>query len=314
VKLMAQKVALRLLLMVLLVAVANLGGYTYAFLARTISGNPFFAREVQTETLWSGYAGYVQGMLQGSYSDVAVYQDDFFLILGRAAVASGGLLLLAMAISIVLGLTVGLLGVRLHPPGIRGWLTGLTILGLSTPSFFIGRLAVALLLLAAIYARLGAIPLPIQGYGWNLHLVLPLLALCVRPTAQIAQVTAGLLAGELGRQYIVAARGKGLTERRVIWHHALRNVWAPVAQAVAGAMRLLVADLIVVEWLFAWPGLGFLMAATLIPAQVASASVEARFLDPPLVASLITIFAAVFLLTDLVAGTVARAVDPRQRA
>ena len=170
------------------------------------------------------------------------------------------------------------------------------------PGFFIGRLAVALLLLATIYARLGNIPLPIQGFGWDNHLILPLLALSVRPTAQIAQVVAGLLAGELGQQYIVAARGKGLTERRVIWHHALRNVWAPVAHAVAGAVRLLVADLIVVEWLFAWPGLGFLMAATLIPAQFASASVEARFLDPPLVASLITIFAAFFLLIDLVAG------------
>ena len=108
--------------------------------------------------------------------------------------------------------------------------------------------------------------------------------------------------------------GKGLTERRVIWHHALRNVWAPVAHALAGAVRLLVADLIVVEWLFGWPGLGFLMAATLIPAQVASAtSVEAGFLDPPLVASLLTIFAAVFLITDLLAGALARAADPRQR-
>jgi ABC-type dipeptide/oligopeptide/nickel transport system permease component len=55
------------------------------------------------------------------------------------------------------------------------------------------------------------------------------------------------------------------------------------------------------------------MAATLIPAQLTSASVEARFLDPPLVASLITIFAAVFLLTDLIAGSLAHLADPRQR-
>ena len=310
---MAQKTFLRLLLFILLLVAANFGGYTYAFLARTIAGNPFFARDAQTGTLWSNYSHYVQGMLQGNFSEVAVYKEDFFLILGRAAVASTGLLALALTISVVFGLAIGLLGVRLHPPGVRDWLTGTTILGLSMPGFFIGRLAVALLLLATIYARLGNIPLPIQGFGWDNHLILPLLALSVRPTAQIAQVVAGLLAGELGQQYIVAARGKGLTERRVIWHHALRNVWAPVAHAVAGAVRLLVADLIVVEWLFAWPGLGFLMAATLIPAQFASASVEARFLDPPLVASLITIFAAFFLLIDLVAGGMARAVDPRQR-
>ena len=311
---MAQKISLRLLLLVLLLAAANFGGYTYAFLARTISGNPFFARETQTGTLWSGYSHYVQGMLQGSYREVAVYQDDFFLILGRAAVASAGLLLLALVISVALGLLIGLLGVRLNPPGVRDWLTGVTILGLSTPAFFIGRLGVALLLLLTIHARLGNVPLPIQGYGWDWHLILPLIALTVRPTAMIAQLVAGLLAGELGQQYIVAARGKGLAERRVIWHHALRNVWAPVAHALAGAVRLLVADLIVVEWLFGWPGLGFLMAATLIPAQVASATVEAGFLDPPLLASLLTIFAAIFLVTDLLAGALARAADPRQRA
>ena len=82
---MAQKISLRILLLVLLLAAANFGGYTYAFLARTISGNPFFARETQTGTLWSGYSHYVQGMLQGNFREVAVYQDDFFLILGRAA-------------------------------------------------------------------------------------------------------------------------------------------------------------------------------------------------------------------------------------
>jgi peptide/nickel transport system permease protein len=311
---MAQRLILRLLLLLLLMAAANFGGYAYAYLARTISGNPFFARQAEAGSLWPNYLAYVHGILRGDFTGTAVYQEDFLLILGRAAVASAGLLLLALTISTVLGLAIGLLGVRLHPPGVRGWLTGASIFGLSTPSFFIGRLAVALLLLLTINAELGRIPLPIQGYGWDNHLVLPLLALVVRPTAQIAQVVAGLLAGELGRQYIVAARGKGLTERRVIWHHALRNVWAPVAHAVAGAVRLLVAELIVVEWLFGWPGLGFLMAATLIPAQFASASVEARFLDPPLVASLITIFAAVFLVTDLVAGALARAADPRQRA
>jgi ABC-type dipeptide/oligopeptide/nickel transport system permease component len=310
---MAQRFSLRFLLFVLLAAVANFGGYAYAHLARTISGNPFFAREVQSDPLWPSYWSYVQRIFQGSFADVAVYQEDFFLILGRATVASAGLLTLALAISVVLGLAIGLLGVRLHPPGIRGWLTGLTIFGLSTPSFFVGRLAVAFLLLFTIYSRRGQLPLPLQGYGWDAHLVLPLLALAVRPTAQIAQVVAGLLAGELGRQYIVAARGKGLSESRVIAHHAMRNVWAPTAHSIAGAVRLLVADLIVVEWLFAWPGLGYLMAGTLIPAQFASAAVEARFLDPPLVASLVTIFAAVFLFTDMIAGGVAHLADPRQR-
>ncbi|MFN8467584.1 MAG: hypothetical protein U0X20_18635 [Caldilineaceae bacterium] len=80
--------------------------------------------------------------------------------------------------------------------------------------------------------------------------------------------------------------------------------------ALAGAVRLLVADLIVVEWLFGWPGLGFLMAATLIPAQVASATVE-LVSGPPLVASLLTILRRFFDYRS--PGRRWRAADPRQR-
>lgn len=312
---MLRKLLLRLLMLCLLVVAANFGGYAYAHLARTISGNPFFAREANLGALWPGYSAYVQGLFHGDLSAVAVYKEDFLLILGRATLASAGLLLAALLISVSLGLTIGLLGVRLHPPGVRGWLSASTILGLSTPSFFVGRLAVALLLLFAISGLWGGagLPLPIQGFGWDAHMILPLLALSIRPTAQIAQVVGGMLAGELGKQYVVAARGKGLPEHRVITHHALRNIWAPTAHAIAGSVRILVAELIVVEWLFAWPGLGYLMASTLIPAEVASASVEARYLDPPLVASLLAIFALIFVVADYVAGVAARLADPRQR-
>ena len=119
---MARRLSLRLLLLLLLVAAANFGGYAYAHLARTLSGNPFFANEAPTGALWSNYGTYVQGMLSGNFTGVAVYQEDFFLVLGRATVASAGLLALALGISVVLGLAIGLLGVRLHPPSIRGWL------------------------------------------------------------------------------------------------------------------------------------------------------------------------------------------------
>mgnify|MGYP000954331214 CR=1 FL=1 len=120
---------------------------------------------------------------------------------------------------------------------------------------------------------------------------------------------AGAAAGAVG---VFLATSRPLRERLLLVDLGEGTV-AVFALTMAGAVRLLVADLIVVEWLFGWPGLGFLMAATLIPAQVASATVDAGFLDPPLVASLLTIFAAIFLITDLLAGALARAADPRQR-
>lgn len=310
---MRRSALLRLLLLVAVLAGANFGGFAYAYLARSTAGNPFFGNQADAGGLFPAYAAYVRQISTASLTDVAVYGDDFGRVLLDATLASLGLLLVSLAVSIVIGITIGLLGVRVRPPGVRGWLTAVTTVGLSTPSFFFGRLVVALFLLMIINVPGASMPLPIQGFGWDVHLVLPVIALSLRPTAQIGQIMAGLLAGELGRQYVTAARGKGLAEARVVRHHALRNVWAPVFQAMAGTVRLMVGELVVVEWLFAWPGLGYLLAATLIPAEFASASVESRFLDPPLVASILTIFAVVFVLTDLLAGQAAAMADPRQR-
>ena len=310
---MRRSALLRLLLLVAVLAGANFGGFAYAYLARSTAGNPFFGNQADAGGLFPAYVAYVRQISTASLTDVAVYGDDFGRVLLEATLASLGLLLASLAVSIVVGITIGLLGVRVRPPGVRGWLTAVTTVGLSTPSFFFGRLVVALFLLMIINVPGASMPLPIQGFGWDVHLVLPVIALSLRPTAQIGQIMAGLLAGELGRQYVTAARGKGLAEARVVRHHALRNVWAPVFQAMAGTVRLMVGELVVVEWLFAWPGLGYLLAATLIPAEFASASVESRFLDPPLVASILTIFAVVFVLTDLLAGQAAAMADPRQR-
>ena len=310
---MRRSALLRLLLLVAVLAGANFGGFAYAYLARSTAGNPFFGNQADAGGLFPAYAAYVRQISTASLTDVAVYGEDFGRVLLDATLASLGLLLASLTVSIVVGITIGLLGVRVRPPGVRGWLTAVTTVGLSTPSFFFGRLVVALFLLMIINVPGASMPLPIQGFGWDVHLVLPVIALSLRPTAQIGQIMAGLLAGELGRQYVTAARGKGLAEARVVRHHALRNVWAPVFQAMAGTVRLMVGELVVVEWLFAWPGLGYLLAATLIPAEFASASVESRFLDPPLVASILTIFAVVFVLTDLLAGQAAAMADPRQR-
>ncbi|MEP7358820.1 MAG: ABC transporter permease subunit, partial [Anaerolineales bacterium] len=146
--------------------------------------------------------------------------------------------------------------------------------------------------------------------------VLPLLALAVRPTAQIASLSVSLLVGELAQPYIIAARSRGNDWRRIRWRHALRPVLAPIILAVAASLRLLIGELIVVEWLFAWPGLGRLMALALIAPRIAgpgSDDASAFFLLPPLVAGLLVIFAVLFVLADTVAVLLARTTDPQLR-
>jgi peptide/nickel transport system permease protein len=137
----------------------------------------------------------------------------------------------------------------------------------------------------------------------------------LHPTVQIAQVTANLLVGELGKPYIIAARSFGHTWQDIRWRQALRNVIAPVIIAIAGSFRMLVGELIVVEWLFSWPGLGNLLASTLVPNELSTRlGANFNFLDPPIVAAVITIIGALFILTDMITPILVRIFEPRLRA
>jgi peptide/nickel transport system permease protein len=183
------------------------------------------------------------------------------------------------------------------------------------PSFFIGSLFILAVFRYQIWRGYGTrLPLPMGGFGWDKHLVLPTLALMARPTVQIAQIVAGLLVDELGKQYIVAARSVGNSWPRILRRNALRNILAAVVLSIAGSVRLLVGELVVVEWLFEWPGLGRLLAWTLIP-PAGTALVEwvPLFLSPPVVAAVLMALGGVFLLTDLIAAILVRIFDPRLR-
>jgi peptide/nickel transport system permease protein len=127
-----------------------------------------------------------------------------------------------------------------------------------------------------------------------------------------------MLVEEFNHQYVTAARSLGHTWRRIRLKDAFRNVYAPVILTVAGSLRMLVGELIVVEWLFDWPGIGRLLAETLIPSGVAfnqggGSTESVLFMAPAVVAAVLVVFAALFMLTDLVVSLMAQAADPRLR-
>ncbi len=309
---MLRFLARRTLLVFVALAFASFGGYAYAYLGRTGAGNPLFAQARAGDPLLPAYSRYLQGLAAGAVVSEK-YGDAFLAVLRQATWASLVLLIAALLISIPLGFVLGLAGVRKDPPGLRGWLLGFTSVGLATPSFFIGSLAIAALLLLSIYGPWDRPPLPIQGFGLDAHLLLPALVLSVRPTAQIAQYVATLTVGELTKPYVTAARGKGLTWQHATRHHALRNVYAPLVQVIARTLRMIVSDLILVEWLFGWPGLGMMLAATLIPERMSSQGAAASFLDPPVVATILALLALFFLIVDTLAAATVRTLDPRQK-
>lgn len=308
----------RLLIIPFVLVLVHFVGFGYAVAGRwfQLTQDPFRVLTQYPPPVWPQYWAYLQVGFGGDWATLPGGNIETVpAALLRTAGASLGLVALAFTLAVGLGLLLGLLSVRTHPAGVAPWLIPLSAVSLSMPSFYIG----ALLLTASIFYLFtvpGAkLPFPLRGYGWDIHLVLPVIVLAVRPLMQIAQITGTVLSDELGKQYVVAGRSLGHSWRRVRWKTALKNVVAPVVLAVSGAFRLVLVELILVEWLFGWPGLGQLLAQCLFRPQTANIVVASAgppvYLYAPVLAGLLAVFALLFLLGDTVATALVRLIDPR---
>jgi peptide/nickel transport system permease protein len=156
----------------------------------------------------------------------------------------------AMALAIALSVPLGIVA-ALKPGRMVDRITVvLSLIGLSVPQFWLGLL---LILLFAVDLRW----LPTSGSGDLTHLILPALTLAVPAMTRILMVVRSSMMDELNTQHIKVAIAKGLPFRRVIGVHALRNIAIPV-MTLAGweTVRALAGYSVVVEAVFAWPGLG----------------------------------------------------------
>lgn len=317
------KYALRRLAVIPLALLAiNFFGFAYAVFARFVQAgrNPYFAVTGSPEPIFPLYRAYVVDAFQSGFGFMPATRGVTILeAVLEASKNSLGLLAIAFTISLVIGLILGFRAAESDPSSVAWWMAPLSTLGLALPSFYIGALLIAGSIYYIFWVRTGAgLPFPISGFGWDKHLVFPVAALVIRPMVQTARMTSVMLTGEFNKQYVVAARSLGNTWKLIRRHHVLRNVLAPIILGIAGSFRVLVAELILVEWLFGWPGLGRMLALTLIPPEVVSAAAGPHppevYLYPPVVATVLTVLTALFLLTDFFSSTLGRIFDPRLNA
>lgn len=264
-------------------------------------------------SLTDAYREYLPGLLK---LDLGVLRNGQAIapVIGDAFIASLGLLLCALVLSTPLGIAIGVLAGRWNSRRPAGWLAALSTAGMAMPSFYVGSLLILATVAYALWNKGGeGLPFPLAGFGWDLHMVFPTIALMVRPTVQIAQVTGTLLTGELGKQYVVAARSIGHKKQTIKYRLAFRNIMAPVVLTIAGSVRSLMTSLILVEWMFFWPGLGRFLATALIPAARTNMATSPYLLDPALTTALLTSMTAIFLIADFLASIIVRVLDPRLR-
>jgi peptide/nickel transport system permease protein len=142
---------------------------------------------------------------------------------------------------------------------------------------------------------------PTSGFaGWQ-YLVLPALTLAVRPIGRISQLVRSAMLDELARPYIGALRARGLSERRIVFGHALKNASIPISTIVGDELIQVLQGAIVVEVVFAWPGVGSLLVQAL----------SRR--DLPLVEATVFVIALTVLLVNLIVDLTYTKLDPKVR-
>jgi peptide/nickel transport system permease protein len=247
---------------------------------------------------WHWFADAIRGDLgQSLFSSQSVAEAVF----GRLPVTLS-LAGLSLVVALVVGVGVGVVaGMR---PG--SWVdrvaTFAASLGVAVPYFWVGMLLVLLLAInLTVFPAVGYTPITENPLSWFLHLVLPAAALGLAPAAVIARQTRAAMSGVLQEDYVRTATAKGLPPARVVGKHALKNAALPVVTAFGLEASRLIGGTVVIEQLFALPGLG----------SLAYSSVFAR--DFPMVQGVLLVVAAMVLLINLIVDLSYGYFNPRIR-
>ena len=286
-----------------LLVLVHLLAFGYALLARGMQEeqSPFRAPAVGVSITYE-IATHVDAVLRGEFGALPRNQGAVLDVVAAAFGRSLSVLLPAFVVAAAAGVSLGRAAAQQNQARISGWLLPLATLLQATPSFYSGVLLTALLLATAIDG------LPVQG-----NLLWPALVLALRPALRIAQLVAHLIVTESDKQYVVTARGIGHSISGVRRAHIFPNVAASVVNELAGAFRWMAAELVIVEWLFNWPGLGRLLGMVLIVPRRTDAE-AVFFLHPELAAMTFTAMTLLFVLADITTRAATNAVDPRLRA
>lgn len=262
-----------------------------------------FALARDSALAWMDSRVYLRALFSDGLGIVRIEQRAPALItdvVGEAYLNSIVLLVIALTASTVFGVLIGtFLAVTRHRVLILPILT-LTLLGISVPSFFAGILLQRGEIL--YFQTFGKQLVKLVGFAWDFqHMFLPLLVLAARPLAYLTRASYLSLDQVLEQEFIRTAHAKGLTHRRTVNIHALRNIIVPVLTAIGVSFRFSLGSLPVVELFFLWPGLGYNILQAIDARQTA------------LVTTLALVLGLTILLFNLALDIIYRLVDPRLR-
>ncbi|WP_147915684.1 nickel ABC transporter permease [Ruania zhangjianzhongii] len=270
--------------------------------ARLILGSDATEAEVEVlrdqmglnEPLIAQYWTYVRDLVRLDFGDSYRQQRDAFELVLERLPATLELAIVALVIALVTGVLLGVLAALKVNKLTDRIVSVASLLAQSLPSFWIG------IVFILVFSR-GLQVLPSGGTGSPAHMVLPAVTLAMPMLAILIRMTRSGLLEVIHEGYIQTARAKGLSERVVIFPHAIRNALIPIVTIVGLQFGGLLAGSVIVEMVFSWPGIGRLLIE----------SIGQR--DYNVVQAAILVIAAGFVFANLLVDILYGYLDPRVR-
>ncbi len=240
------------------------------------------------------YARFIGDAVQGDFGDsTRERRPAMEIVLERlpATLQLGGV---ALLISLAVGIPLGILSATHHGSGWDKLARVISVAGQAVPGFWLG-----LLLILFFSVRLGW--LPTSGRGGIEHIILPAVTLAALSTARYARLTRSTMLDVLGQDYIRTARAKGLGDRIILWRHALKNASVSLITLTGLEIGRLIEGAVVVEQVFAWPGMGRVTVQALLNRDFA------------VVMAAVVLFAAMYTIANLLADIAYGWANPQVR-
>ncbi len=240
------------------------------------------------------YWVFLKNMSRGDLGESIRNRIDVTSLIAQRLPNTVSLSISAIALSLIISLILGVTAACKFGTWMDGGVKFLAILGQALPSFW---LAIVAIYIFAVW--LGWFPT--SGMGTPAHFVLPVLTLSFFSLPIFTRLIRSSMLEVLGSEYVKLARIKGLSEGMVVWKHALRNAIIPLLTAAGISFGMIVTGAVIIETVFAWPGLGRLMAEAMIGR------------DFPVIQASVMLVAVVVLLVNLLVDITYAYVDPRIR-
>lgn len=250
--------------------------------------------------LYVQYFAWIGKILTGDFGESIHYQRSNLALIVERFPATVLLTIFSTIVSILISIPAGVIAAIRRNTASDYTAMSFALLGISIPNFWLGIL---LILAFSLYFPI----LPASGYEasftapWTTlsYLILPSITLGTGMAAIVARMTRSEMLEEIGKEYVRTARAKGMAESRVIFKHTLKNALVPVITVIGLQFGRLLGGTVIVEHVFAWPGVGSLVVG----------AVYSR--DYPLVQALILIFAVIFVAVNFFVDILYKYANPR---